>query len=303
MAHAAQLAEVARHAVRRRRNDGQGGRRSDRQQIPDPGFRGRRNRAGPCQSSTRCRTAPSRSATPRRTTTSARIRPSPSALRSPFGPNAAAEPGLVDAGRRQGSAQRVLQEVQLHGACSPATPAVRWAAGSARRSIPSTISKASRCASAASPDACCRSSAACRSRSPAATSIRRWRKARSTPPNGSVPTTTRSSASTRSRRTTTIPAGGKAARCCSPSSISTSGTRCRRHIRAVLEQAGHYANTWMMAKYDQLNPQALKRLLAGGTKLHVLLAADHGGRLQGDHGTARRNRQGERELQEGERLR
>ena len=48
------------------------------------------------------------------------------------------------------------------------------------------------------------------SSSPAATSIRRWRRARSTPPNGSVPTTTRSSASTRWRRTTTIPAGGKA---------------------------------------------------------------------------------------------
>ena len=38
--------------------------------------------------------------------------------------------------------------------------------------------------------------------------------------------------------------------------------------QAVLEQAGHYANTWMIAKYDQLNPPALKRLLAGGTKLH-----------------------------------
>ncbi len=37
----------------------------------------------------------------------------------------------------------------------------------------------------------------------------------------------------------------------------------------VLEQAGHYANTWTMAKYDQLNPGSLKRLLAGGTKLHV----------------------------------
>ena len=37
----------------------------------------------------------------------------------------------------------------------------------------------------------------------------------------------------------------------------------------VLEQAGHYANNWMIAKYDQMNPPALKRLLAGGTKLHV----------------------------------
>src|SRR5436190_11836636 len=42
-----------------------------------------------------------------------------------------------------------------------------------------------------------------------------------------------------------------------------------KHYQAALEQAGHYANTWMMAKYDQLNPQALRRLLAGGTKLHV----------------------------------
>src|SRR5689334_5070221 len=42
-----------------------------------------------------------------------------------------------------------------------------------------------------------------------------------------------------------------------------------KHYQAVLEQAGHLANTWMIAKYDQLNPPALKRLLAGGTKLHA----------------------------------
>ncbi len=38
--------------------------------------------------------------------------------------------------------------------------------------------------------------------------------------------------------------------------------------KAVLEQAGHYANSWMMAKYDSSNPQALKRLVAAGAKLH-----------------------------------
>src|SRR6187399_331420 len=38
--------------------------------------------------------------------------------------------------------------------------------------------------------------------------------------------------------------------------------------QAVLEQAGAYANTWMVAKYDQLNPASLRKLLAGGTKLH-----------------------------------
>jgi TRAP-type mannitol/chloroaromatic compound transport system substrate-binding protein len=41
-----------------------------------------------------------------------------------------------------------------------------------------------------------------------------------------------------------------------------------KQYQAVLEQAGHYTNTWMIAKYDLLNPAALKRLIAGGTKLH-----------------------------------
>jgi TRAP-type mannitol/chloroaromatic compound transport system substrate-binding protein len=39
--------------------------------------------------------------------------------------------------------------------------------------------------------------------------------------------------------------------------------------QAVLTQAGALANGWMMSKYDQLNPAALKKLLAGGTKLHA----------------------------------
>jgi TRAP-type mannitol/chloroaromatic compound transport system substrate-binding protein len=40
-----------------------------------------------------------------------------------------------------------------------------------------------------------------------------------------------------------------------------------RYYQAILEQAGHYANNWMMAKYDQANPPALRRLLAAGAKL------------------------------------
>src|SRR5271170_5495879 len=42
-----------------------------------------------------------------------------------------------------------------------------------------------------------------------------------------------------------------------------------KHYQSVLEQAGHYANNWMMAKYDTVNPLALRKLLAGGTKLHA----------------------------------
>ena len=42
-----------------------------------------------------------------------------------------------------------------------------------------------------------------------------------------------------------------------------------KYYQSALEQAGHYANNWMMAKYDQANPQALRRLLATGMKLHA----------------------------------
>ncbi len=42
-----------------------------------------------------------------------------------------------------------------------------------------------------------------------------------------------------------------------------------KHYQRILEQAGHYANNWMMAKYDQANPPALRRLLANGAKLHA----------------------------------
>jgi TRAP-type mannitol/chloroaromatic compound transport system substrate-binding protein len=42
-----------------------------------------------------------------------------------------------------------------------------------------------------------------------------------------------------------------------------------KSYQSVLEQAGHYANNWMMAKYDAQNPTALRKLLASGAKLHA----------------------------------
>jgi TRAP-type mannitol/chloroaromatic compound transport system substrate-binding protein len=42
-----------------------------------------------------------------------------------------------------------------------------------------------------------------------------------------------------------------------------------KYYQSVLEQAGHQANNWMMAKYDQANPLALRKLIAGGAKLHA----------------------------------
>jgi len=42
-----------------------------------------------------------------------------------------------------------------------------------------------------------------------------------------------------------------------------------KYYQSAIEQAGQAANSWMMAKYDQGNPPAMKKLLAGGTKLHA----------------------------------
>ena len=41
------------------------------------------------------------------------------------------------------------------------------------------------------------------------------------------------------------------------------------HYKAILEAACTEAWHWMMARYDHLNPQALRRLVAQGTQLRV----------------------------------
>ena len=192
------------------------------------------------------RTARSRCATPCPTTMSARTRPSRSP-RVPFGLNARQQNAWLYQGGGNELFNEFYKKYNIYRLAAAATPARRWAAGSARRSRrrrsqgPEDAHRRLRRPGAR------RSSASCRSRSPAATSIRRWRRARSTPPSGSARTTTRSSASTRSRRTTTTPAGGKAARRCTSSSTSRSGTSCRRATRRDPQRGRTYANTWMQA--------------------------------------------------------
>ena len=42
-----------------------------------------------------------------------------------------------------------------------------------------------------------------------------------------------------------------------------------KSYQAILTNAAAYANDWMVGKYDVLNPQSLRQLLAGGTKLRA----------------------------------
>ncbi|HET8972639.1 MAG TPA: ABC transporter substrate-binding protein [Pseudolabrys sp.] len=45
-----------------------------------------------------------------------------------------------------------------------------------------------------------------------------------------------------------------------------------KSYQAILEHAAAFANTWMIAQYDKHNPASLRKLLAGGTKLHAFSA-------------------------------
>ena len=129
-----------------------------------------------------------------------------------FSPNARMNQAWYIHGGGKEVLERILQEVQHRIGCSPATPAVRWAAGSASRS--STVDDLKglkmriggfagrvlqKLGAVAAADRGRRHLSGAREG--------HHRRA----PNGSARTTTRSSASTRSRPTTTIPAGGKAA--------------------------------------------------------------------------------------------
>ena len=46
-----------------------------------------------------------------------------------------------------------------------------------------------------------------------------------------------------------------------------------KSYQAVLEHASAFASDWMVAKYDLVNPPALRRLIANGTKLHAFSPA------------------------------
>jgi TRAP-type mannitol/chloroaromatic compound transport system substrate-binding protein len=73
----------------------------------------------------------------------------------------------------------------------------------------------------------------------------------------------------------------------------------KAYFRPCLSRLGHYANNWMMAKYDQQNPQALRRLIAG-TKLHVFSQPIMEASYKAGWSCTARSRKRKRQLQEGE---
>ena len=54
-----------------------------------------------------------------------------------------------------------------------------------------------------------------------------------------------------------------------------------KNYQAMLEHAAAYANDWMVAKYDQVNPPALRRSDRQRHQVARVLAGDHGSLLEG----------------------
>ena len=207
---------------------------------------------------------------------------------------------LAVPGRRQRAVQRVLQEIQRRrlplrqhrhadGRLVPQ--------GDQDRRRPERPEDAHRRHRRAR---CCRSSARCRSRSPAATSTRRWRRAPSTRPNGSAPTTTRSSASTRSRRYYYYPGwweGGPTVHAFV--NIEKFNALPKQLPGGRSTAAATDANTWMQARYDMQNPGALKRLVGSGRAAAAVPAGGDGSLPQGLQRALCGDQRQERGLQEG----
>ena len=290
MAHDDELAEIARHAVRRRRNDGQARRRGHRQQIPDPDLCRRRNRSGPAGARRRAERHRRDAAIPRPIIISARTRPSPSAPPCRSAPTSAStRPGTCWAAARNCSTSSTRNTTSRR--CWPATPAARWVAGFARRSRPSTISRASRF----------------RIGGFAGRVMQKLGAVPQQIAGGDIyPALEKGTIDARRmgralRRREARLLQGRAALLLSrlvgrrPDAAGLRQSRqveCAAEvsIRAILEQAGQYANNWMMAKYDQGNPPALRKLLAGGAKLHAFPPPVMEACLQGGQGIAHRSR-------------
>ena len=277
--------------LRRRRAGRQARRRADRRQIPDPGLRRGRDRAGAAGARRGAGRHRRAAATPRLTTTSARIRRSRSALRVCFGLNARQQQRLVVL---TAAATKRWRRCSRTTACivdprrQHRLPDGRLVPqGDQDRRRPEGREDAHRRHGGPGHGQARRRAAADRR---AATSIRRWRRAPSTPPNGWARTTTRSSASTRSPSSTTTRAGGKAARCSHVLVNEKKWDELPKHYQAALETACAEANVWMPAKYDALNPPALRRLVGERHAAAAVPARGAGGVREGGLRGVRRDR-------------
>ena len=222
-----ELPAQPRYDLRRRRGHQQARGIGDQQQVPDPDLRGRRDRAGV----RRRRRGAERDDPVRahgavlllRQGSDVRLR-----VRHSVRHERAPAERMDVSRRRPGADARVLQGLQHHqlpgGQHQRADGRLVPQGDQDGRRLQGPQDAHRRHRRAAAAEARRRF----RSRFPAATSIRRSRRARSTRRNGSVRTTTRSSVSTRSRRTTTTRAGGKAVPSSTSSSTSRRSRSCRR---------------------------------------------------------------------------
>ena len=151
----------------------------------------------------------------------------------------------------------------------PATPARRWAAGSARRSRRSTTSRVSSSGSAALPARSSPSSASCRSSLPAATSIRRSRRARIDAAEWVGPYDDEKLGFQKVARYYYYPGWWEG--CGQGHNIVNLAkwNELPKNYQAAFLAASHETWGWVLGKYDAGNPPAMRRLIANGALLRA----------------------------------
>jgi hypothetical protein len=168
--------------------------------------------------------------------------------------------------RRRGDRQHLARRSSTPTASRPATPARRWAAGSARRSRPSTISRASSSASAAWAGRSSRASAPFRSRS--------HRRHLSGAGAGTIdaaefvgPYDDEKLGFYKVAKNYYFPGWWEGSAMLHLCINLEKWNALPKSYQSLVRQACDAANTWMLAKYDHVNAAALKRLIANGAVL------------------------------------
>src|SRR3974390_3069198 len=211
-------------------------------------------------------TAPSRWRTPRPTITLARTRPLRCSPRS--------RSALTRACRARGciSAARSISLTRSSRNTTSslfrrATPERRWAAGSAARSRRSTISRVLNSASRATPDRSSAGSDRDRSRSPAGASIPRWEKGPMHAAEWVGPYDDEKLGFYKVAKYYYYPGWWEGGAMLHNFINIDKWNALPKNYQEIVRAASDRAHTWMQAKYDAVNPLALKRLVANGAQL------------------------------------
>ena len=272
--------------------------RADRRQVPAPDLRRRRDRARPAGARCGGQRHGRDAATPTAATTSARIRPSIFDGSLPFG----FTPRQHDAWMMFGDGRKLMDEVydSFNIVCIPAGNTGGQMFGWFRKEIKTPEDfEGLKMRTAASAARSARSSARCRSRSPAARSILRWRRGTIDACEWVGPYDDEKLGFNKVAKYYYTPGVMELEATNVLMSARRRGLNCRRATRRRCATPATMRRPRCWPPTMPRTPKAIARLVAAGTQLSVLPRGGHQGAARRARNGARRGGREERAVQEG----